>query len=275
MECMQRILEDFKIIFGIDNDAFCYYVEMPVDSLESKCEGFWKKLGIRRIRISKNKKTRVKHGVLTARLSNRKIRDKIETATNEVLEHKNTDRELLLGFLRGFFAAEGAIIPGKVRKKVPNSVQFPQKGKRVPTAISRILGEFGVESRVVIKQRKADYYCANITRYDNFERFFALGIADMHPEKKEKLKQGLSSYKNHISRRHSMTLKLLKELQKGPLTRPEIYERMDSYPQKINCMIYSRKSCLIRDRLIEKFEEDKEIVWKLTDGGRRFIKQHS
>lgn len=276
MECIKRILEDFEIVFGVSNEDFHCHIDMPATSSEMECISYWRRnTGITKIRVSKSEKTKAHYGVLTARITDGNMGSVIKADISGVLNGKITERNVLLGFLRGFFAAEGAIIPGKVRKQVPNSIQFPQKGMLIPEAISKILKKFGIENRVVIKERKADYYCANITGYENFEKVFTLGIVDLHPEKKEKLGKGLGSYKKKISRKHITTLKLLRELQKRPLTRKEIYEAMESYPQKINSMIYAQKSCLLKKRLIKKFDHEGNTVWGVTEEGEKFIELHS
>ncbi|MBN1170017.1 hypothetical protein JXA56_03255 [Candidatus Micrarchaeota archaeon] len=276
MECMKEILKNFETVFGIGIEKFSFYLQIPTNSSEKECEKFWtKNLGIKNVRISKGRKTMVKQGILTARITNKEIEEEIKEGIKRVLQGKINQQNTQLGFLRGFFAAEGAIIPGKVRKEVPNSVQFPQKGKEIPNSISKMLKKFGIENRVVIKERKADYYCVNITGYENFEKLYSLGILDMHPDKKEKMRKGLSSYKKKISRKYVTTLKLLRELQKRPMTRNEIYDSLESYPQKINSLIYSQKSCLVKGRLIQKSEENGSIIWKLTENGEKFIRLHS
>lgn len=272
--CIERVVNNFSVVFGIEKEKFHYYLAIPSASAESDAVAYWTgSLGEFNPVIRKYEKVKKQYGHLRVFLSDKKLKNEIKYRILKILDGEEQDREILLGFLRGFFAAEGAIIPGKTRREIPNSVQFPQKGRRIPESVSRILCHFRVENRVVIKQKKADYYCVNITGYENFKKLHDLGIADLHPEKKVKLENGLKAYKKIISRKLKLPVKLLKALDKKPMTRTEIYEIMESYPQKINSMLYSKKSYLVKNKLLAKqFFDDGTILWRLTEAGRYFLR---
>lgn len=267
--CISKILEDFSYVFGVKRGDFNYYLNVPLSSDVEKIVDFWvEKVGNEKILVTKGLKTKKKFGWLIVRIHDRALKRSIGSGIERILAGEEEDGAVLLGFLKGFFAAEGTVIPGKVRKQIPNSIQFPQKGKKIPVCISKILDSFGIENRVVIKQRKADYYCVNITGFGNFERFLELGISDLHPEKSRKISHGLKSYKKIVPRKLKVPRKLLRELSKRPMTRMQMYEFLDSYPQRVNAMIYSKSSYLVKNRLIEKeTAPDGNIFWKITEKG--------
>ena len=275
MACMRRMLENFAIVFGAEREGFRYYLELPIPAVEEEVLKSWKaELGVPISKIRRGKKTKKKNGLLLASMYNRQIRDEILSGIDRVFKEEEKCDSVLLGFIMGFFAAEGAIIPGKTRKEIPNSIQLPQKGKKIPGIISRILDKFDVDNRVVIKQKKADYYCVNITGFENFERFFRLGMAGMHDEKEAKLERGLNSYTKKVSRKLKLPTKLLIRLNTKPMTRYEIYDFMGLYPQRINGMLYSKDSFLVKNGLIKREQGCGNVItWDITEKGRAFLEK--
>jgi hypothetical protein len=276
--CILKMLDNFEDVFGISRERFCYYLTVPFKSNSKKIKSTWAE----NLKVQKNilayedrdKKTKKKLGMIRVFLHDASFPMKINDYLERVRLELEKDKDILIGYLRGFFAAEGAVIPGKTRKVIPNSIQFPQKGKDIPEMIKKILDKFGVEGRVVLKQKKADYYCVNITGYDNFKKFYDLGLADLHPEKKEKIKKGLDSYGKVVSRKLVQPTKLLKALNKQSMTRLQIYKFMDSYEQKINGMLYSKTSYLVKNKLISRKPDRKGITyWRITPEGRKFLQK--
>lgn len=272
--CINRMLENFSFVFHKTPADFHYYLTTPATTSEADAIEFWtSKLPHNKIRRRGHWKIKKKFGCVKITLSDRKIKEKIKCEIEKTLSGEEVDESILLGFLRGFFAAEGTIVPGKIRKEIPNAVQFPQKGRGVPNAIKRILAKFEVDSRVVIKQRKADYFCANVTGFENYLRLSELGIVSMHPEKNEKMKLGLVSYKKKVTRKLYLPLKILSELKKKPRTRKELYRSMKSYPQRINGLLYAKTSFLVKNRLILKENtEEGTILWHITKRGEEALK---
>ena len=275
MFCIKEILDNFKDVFGVEKDRFRYYLSISSKENSASTLRIWKNyLKLHRdVKVYEEKRTKKRFGYLQVMITDAHISEKIKNHIERIVSEKEENKAILLGFLRGFFAAEGAIIPGKTTREIPNAVQFPQKGRQLPEIISRILMGFGIENRVVIKQKKADYYCVNITGFENFKRVFVLHIADLHPEKRKKLENGLLSYKKVVSRKFKMPVKLLKALDKKPMTRNQIYELMNSYPQRVNGMLYSKRSCLVKGKLIIKeAAKDGVAIWKITEDGLEFLK---
>lgn len=272
--CIGRMLDNFLLLFGIGRDKFHYYISMPLTGSEAEVIKFWRcRIGSFNFRVNKYKKTKKRMGWFSARIHDKVIRCNIKQGIQNIFEGKEVSNAILIGFLKGFFAAEGAIIPGKTRREIPNSIQFPQKGRNIPESISKILWHFGIENRVVIKQKKANYYCVNITGFENFKKLHDLNIVGLHPEKAEKLERGLQAYTKVVSRKLKLPIKLLRALNKKPMTRPQIYDFMDSYPQKINGMLYSKTSYLVKNKLITKeFFDDGTILWNITDAGLDFLR---
>ena len=275
--CIKRILEDFCIVFDTKAENFKYYLAIPENTSEAKALSHWRKaLGALDFKISKHKKTGKSEGCLSVVTTNAELKNAIIRRTNRILDGKEKNEKILVGFLRGFFAAEGTIILGKPGKGAIHSVQFPQKGKTVLEPINGILAGLGIEGRIVIKQKKAGYYCVNITGYENFEKILRMGIIDIHLEKREKLASRLASYGKVVSRKLKMPSKLLRALEKKAMTREQLYEAMDSYPQNINGMIYSKKSYLVKNGLIAKeINQDGMILWKITEDGREFLRTYN
>ncbi len=269
--CIKRMLENFSVIFGTKIADFGFYLGIPTATLSSDADDYWKTtIGAPEIKIKNYKKTKKKFGWLKVDIHNKQIKEAIKSGIGRILSGEEADDAVVRGFLRGFFAAEGTIIPGKYRKEIPNAVQFPQKGKQVPIRIRAILRSFGIESRVVIKQKKADYYCANITGFENYQKLALLGIVDLHPEKKQRLTIGLGAYRKIVSRKLVLPIKLLKILHDGPRTRTQIYAAVDSYPQRVNGLLYSKTSYLVKNGLIQKnCLEDGTILWSATEAGHR------
>ncbi|NYZ73589.1 hypothetical protein H0O00_00440 [Candidatus Micrarchaeota archaeon] len=273
--CIGRMLGNFSIIFGTKIADFRFYLGIPAATLPSAADEYWRtEIGAPEIKIKNYKKTKKRFGWLKADIHDKQIKENIKSGIERILSGEETDEAILRGFLRGFFAAEGAIIPGKYRREIPNAVQFPQKGKQVPLRIHAILRSFGVESRVVIKQKKADYYCANITGFENYQKLVSLGIVDVHPEKKQRLTEGLGAYRKIVSRKLVLPIKLLKILYEEPRTRTQIYAAVDSYPQRVNGLLYSKTSYLVKNKLIQKnCSEDGTILWSVTEAGRRLAQE--
>jgi len=274
MFCIRKILDNFESVFRIERERFCYYLTVSNSCDEKKIQTKWREyLGIKKkIIIYKNERVKKKNGQMRAALYDKNARTIVKKKLDGIKSRKERNPEILIGYLRGFYAAEGAVIPGKIRKVIPNSIQFPQKGRETPDTIKKILDKLGVESRVVLKQKKADYYCVNITGYNNFKQFYELGLADLHPEKKEKVRKGLDSYDKVVSRKLVNPVKLLRGLDKKPMTRNQIYSFMNSYPQKINGILYSKTSYLVKNKLISKERSsDGAIHWKITSEGRKFL----
>ncbi|MDO8553255.1 MAG: LAGLIDADG family homing endonuclease [Candidatus Micrarchaeota archaeon] len=272
--CIARILENFSIVFGVKKNQFRYYITAPTNSNDIEVKDFWKnRIGNFSFRLNKYHKTKKKFGWMTIAIHDKYLKNKLELEIESIINTDTNNLEVLRGFLRGFFAAEGAVIPGKIRKVIPNSIQFPQKGDELPKRISVMLNHFGIESRVVLKQKKADYYCANVTGFENFEKLFRFDITNLHPEKKEKVEIGLNSYTHFTSRKLKFPTKLLKILKEKPRNRLEIYSLLNSYPQKINGMLYSKSSYLVKNKLIAKeISENGEILWGISSEGREFLK---
>lgn len=272
---LKRILDDFEKTFGTCADDFNFYLTVGKNIHKRKTADFWKKyLTLGSLIVYEDPRTKKPYGWMKAHFSNKEIRAKIIRQLKKIETEDEHDAAVLLGFLRGFFAAEGAVIPGKEHKEVPNSIQFPQKGKKFPMLISRILSRFGISSRVVLKHKKADYYCANITAFENFEKFFRLGMADLHPEKKRRIQTGLSSYKSKPTRKNIVSARLLHLLEESGKTRHEIYECMQRSRQQVNMMLYSKNSCLMRNKLISKeIGEDGIARWNITSAGKNFLRK--
>lgn len=271
-ECMKKMIANFEAVFGISKEDFSYYLVVPRMAQKDQASKEWRLfLGIgKEITARDDKGGKARRGILSAVLRNRTIVEDVWREADSLSAQK--DEGFVVGFLRGFFAAEGAIIPGKKRKEVPNAIQFPQKGKQMPQLVSRMLGRLGIESRVVIKQKKAEYYCANITAYENFKRFYSLGLAGFHPAKSKKLKIGLDAYKNRIGRRRSVGKNLLRLLSLKKMTRKDIYQSMGKGEQHINGILYNpKRSFLLRNKFIKKTLEKKEIFWEITQKGRAYL----
>ena len=272
--CITRTLDNFLVVFNLQKTNFRYYLSIPTNQLENISLSFWQGiLGSLPIRITKYYRT--KKELLTVRIYNKKIKDKIKSGINKILDGTEENRQVLLGFLRGFFAAEGAIIPGKIRKEVPNSIQFPQKGTRIPIVICNILKSFQIEGRVVIKQKKADYYCVNITGFENYERLFQLNICSLHPEKDKKIKLGLNSYKMRSTRKLVLPKKLLNALSRRPMTRTEINNFLKPFVKSTNSMLYQKKGYLVKNKLINRETTTSGIIlWKVTENGLEFLRNN-
>jgi intein-encoded DNA endonuclease-like protein len=275
VQCVDDILSRFERVLDIPRDGFSYYLVVPHSSDINKIRETWRRrIGLNKKILAsrdKNKKTKAIFGVMTVALYNRQATNQICNATQDALEM--IDMSLAKGFVRGFFAAEGTVIPGKKRKLVPNAIQFPQKGTKLPDVISRILKKLGVESRVVVKQKKSDYYCANVTAYENFRKFYELGLADLHQEKKEKIRRGLASYKKKIGRRRSVAERLLTLLSRQTMTRKEIYQSMGKSPQHINGILYNKnRSFLLKNKYIRKLVGGGKIRWKATREGLQYLR---
>ena len=275
-DCIKKILADLEKGLGVDREEFYYHVTAPFGSDPEIVSRTWQdNLGLKRevkVYEDRRKKTKSTYGVMSVWINNRIINRAIESGLARLLETNQAGKEEIIGFLKGFFAAEGAIIPGKVRKEVPNSIQFPQKGRRIPMRIKDFLDELSIDGRVVLKQRKADYYCVNITGFENFRKFGEYGLADMHPVKKEKLRRGFQAYKNRISRRGVTATKLLRLIAESKsITRQEIYSKLNCSTQQINGLLYSKKSYLVKNGLIQKTVEGDSIHWKITEKGMELL----
>lgn len=275
--CIKKTLKNFNIAFNLNKEAFSYYLIIPFGKNKTIAKNKWtSELKLKKDVIvynDKNKKTKKEFGIMHVKIYNKFLHEKINAIISEIEKGKDTAPAFNIGFLKGFFAAEGAVIPGKTRKEVPNSIQFPQKNKRYLHFIKKILDGLGIESRIVIKQKRADYYCVNITAEENFRKFSEFNLADMHKEKKKKIIDGLNSYVSHKSRRNVTSIKLLKLLIMKAMNRVQIYSGMERTPQQINGMLYStKKSFILRNHLIEKVKEGKNIYWRITDGGREFLR---
>lgn len=276
--CIKKMLDNFENIFGVDRNKFNYYLTVSPCSDAVKIKNTWKNhLFLQKnIRLYTEERAKKKYGRMLVMISNHSATEQIHNFLKIIFADKETNPHTLLGFLRGFFAAEGTIIPGKTNRVIPNSIQFPQKGKDMPKLISKILWNFRIENRVVIKQKKADYYCVNVTGFENFNKLQKMNIAVLHPEKAKKLENGIKSYTKTVSRKFKLPIKLLRALEKKSMTRSEIYSFLDLYPQRVNGMLYSKSSYLVKNKLIAKSISGTGIItWQITDAGRYFLKDKS
>lgn len=272
--CARIYLKNLHKVFRLDRENFSYYLDLPEKSNMQKSISKWKKyLNIKKkINGKKVSKIKKKHGMIRIHRYDKQIIKILKERIKKIESGKEQNEDILVGFLRGFFAAEGCVIPGKVHKKVPNSVQFPQKWRKWPEIISKILKLLEIESRVVIKDRRIDYYCSNITGFKNFKRFYDLGLADLHPEKKRKIRIGLTSYKRKISRRGVTANKVLNIIANKPIDRHEIYRLTKMHTQHVNEILYSKKkSFLLKNEYLEKFTDEKNIKWRITDKGKTYL----
>jgi hypothetical protein len=273
MFCVRKYLENMEDVFNKEKNDFSYNLSVPFNSNPKSAEASWKRyLSLKKeISVSISKKGRLYDGVLTVDLNDKSFKNLIVLYKKFLLSKSFASSPFITGFLRGFMAAEGTIIPGKVRKNVPNCIQFPQKGKSLPKLIVYYLDLLGIDARVTVKQREADYYCANITGRQNFKKMSELGLFDLHPEKKRKVEIGLKSYKRNIDRRYVVAKDLLKHLAFGSKTRNEIYEYLGKSKQLVHDLLYCKTALPLRKKLIEKKIVGTHIFWSITPRGIRFL----
>lgn len=275
IKLIKKFIKNFKIIFG-NSYRFSYYLSVPKrhENEIEKITLFWKK----RLKTSKilhytSKKGRIKTGVLKICVYNmslvRYVRDLLKLS---FLRRMIGNEFFEVGFIRGFMAAEGTVLPEKNNPKIPHSIQLPSTNMKVLEIIKDYLTDLGIESRIVAKDRRSNYFCVIITRLGNFKKFYEKKLAHLHDDKKLKLYNGINSYKIDATKIKRTSLIILSALSKGPLTRKEIYKFIDKAEWEINTYLYSKKSHLLKKGLIRKVKKGNGIYWELTKAGGNFLK---
>jgi hypothetical protein len=269
-------LDSFKRIFG--NESQHYYLALPQNyigknmKIKKVLEVWKRKAKISNVKFHFNKKGKSTFGVMKVVNGNKLILQQTRRFLNPAfLLRMINDRNFVSGYISGFLAAEGTILPEKNNPKIPHSIQLPSTDKKILNVIEKYLKNLNIDCRIVAKDRSSDYYCVIITRYDNFQKFFKLGLANLHKEKENKLRTGLKSYKIIPTNQQKTGLKILKALLKQPLSRHELYQITSRKEQTVNGYLYSKQSYLLKKGFIQKVNIDDKILWELTTTGKKFL----
>jgi len=234
---------------------------------------FWEtKVETSDIKYHFNKKGRLVLGNMKVVTTNKYITKILRNfLSTEFLGRMINDKNFIRGYISGFFAAEGTVLPEKNNPKIPHSIQLPSTNKKILTVIENYIKKFDIDCRIVAKDRSSNYFCVIITRYDNFKKFHRFGLANLSKEKENKLKLGLNSYKMIPRNQQKTSIKILKLLSQGPLSRQELYVLTKRKEQQINSYLYSKSSHLLKKGFIKKNILAGKIFWELTDEGKKFL----
>ncbi|MBI3037141.1 hypothetical protein HYY73_05340 [Candidatus Woesearchaeota archaeon] len=170
-----------------------------------------------------------------------------------VEEIKNNKRNYA-GILRGFFAGEGSIKEGKHCSRILRMAQ----AKRV-TVVEQGLEFFKIDYEFS-KHHREGYV---IRRKENFDKAAAIGLADLHPDKKNRFNRMLNKYKQKQYRPNYLKSALAKVFDSiKPYTTEQLAKTFD----RSNYRIWEILSELKKEGIIVKYRIRSKDYWTLNNG---------
>jgi len=153
----------------------------------------------------------------------------------KIVEKSKKSKESYAGILRGFFAGEGNIKEASHGSRVLRIHQ----SKKLPY-IKKILSFFNIEYKFSFYHR-GGYI---IQRKENFDKLAKIGIADLHPDKKQKFENMLKNYKQ----KHYRKRFLKRGIQKT-------FKNKEFYTAKQLSLLFDRSQGRISETLTELKKE--------------------